>query len=101
MELAIVLDRQIAIAKWALLMLRLVFLSDLGFHADRPSVRRLRRLPILAAEATGNLSYSALHNWIRREGAKLADRALSPGAVERIKEKVRISDDAEDQASHL
>jgi hypothetical protein len=96
-ELAIALERQVSIAKWSLLMLRLVFLSDLGFHADTPGVRRLRRLPILAAEATGSLSYSALHNWVRREGAKVADRALSPTAVERIKEAVKVSDDAEAQ----
>ena len=96
-ELAIALDRQVSIAKWSLLMLRLVFLSDLGFHADTPSVRKLRRLPILAAEATGSLSYSALHNWVKREGVKLADRALSPSAVERIKEDVKVSDDEEAQ----
>jgi hypothetical protein len=94
-ELAIALERQISIAKWSLLMLRLVFLSDLGFHADTPGVRKLRRLPILAAEATGSLSYSTLHNWVKRVGAQLADRALSPRAVERIKEEVKVSDDTE------
>jgi hypothetical protein len=93
-ELAIVLERQISIAKWALLMLRLVFLSDIGFHApgSMHSIRKLRRLPVLAAEGTGNLSYSSLHNWVKREGAKFADRALSPTAIERIKEEVRAGD---------
>ena len=94
-EIAIALERQVSVAKWALLMLRLVFLSDLGFHADSGNVRRLRQLPVLAAEATGSLSYSALHNWVKREGAKLADRALSPSSVARIKEQVRFTDDSE------
>lgn len=94
-ELAITLERQISIAKWALLMLRLVFLSDLGFHADAGNVRRLRQLPILAAEATGSLSYSALRNWVMREGVKLADHALTPKTVARIKEQVRVTDDEE------
>jgi hypothetical protein len=98
-ELSISLERQISMAKWSLLMLRLVFLSDLGFHADTGTVRKLRRLPILAAEATGNLSYSALHSWVKREGAKLADRALSPRTVEPKKAEVRMTDDDEARRS--
>jgi hypothetical protein len=94
-ELAITLERQISIAKWSLLMFRLVFLSDLGFHATTGNVRQLRHLPVLAAEATGSLSYSTLHKWIQRQGAKLADRALSPSSVEKIKDKVRVTEDEE------
>lgn len=98
-ELAIALERQISIAKWAILMLRLVFLSDLGFHADSAKVRRLRLLPSLAAEATASLSYSALHNWVKREGTKLADRALSPSSMTRIQDRVRVTEESEAQQS--
>jgi hypothetical protein len=94
-ELAITLERQVSIAKWSLLMLRLVFISDLGFHATSGNVRRLRHLPRLAAEGTASLSFSALHSWVKREGAKLADRVLTPNSIERIKDQVRVTEDDE------
>jgi hypothetical protein len=59
-------------------MLRLVFMSDIGHHASNHSrLAGLRRMPERAAESTASLSFGKLIRWVRKEGIKIADQALS------------------------
>jgi hypothetical protein len=77
-ETRLSLARQVDIAKWAVVMLRLVFMSDIGHHASNHSrLAALRRMPERAAESTASLSFGKLIRWVRKEGIKIADQALS------------------------
>jgi hypothetical protein len=85
------LERQLGIAKWAIVMLRLVFMSDIGHHAWKEKERRvaeLRSLPERAAEATDAVSFSKLMKWVKREGMEIADRALPRRKYEELMEEI-------------
>lgn len=82
---ALPLGRQMDLARWSILMLRLAFLSDVGAHArsTHDRVRRAGNLVERAAEATGQLSFSRLMKWVRSEGKKQIDDALPVAEYER------------------
>ncbi|NUP99532.1 MAG: hypothetical protein HUU35_06725 [Armatimonadetes bacterium] len=78
------LERQLDLSRWWLLMLRLVFISDLGAHslsgaseAGEPGhLSALSDLAEQAAAATQIPSSRRLATWVRRTGAPLFDRCL-------------------------
>lgn len=73
---ALPLGRQLDLARWSIVMLRLTFLSDVGQHARSGKIRTVRDLPERAAEATGDLSFKKLMSWVRKEGVTLLREAL-------------------------
>jgi hypothetical protein len=80
-ELPISLKRQIEIAKWSLLMLRLMFISDVGYHArdaagDGSDVKKLKSLAEDAAIQTEKVNYNTLMRWIKKEALPRFDKAL-------------------------
>jgi hypothetical protein len=84
------LERQVELAKWSLVMMRLVLISDVGSYADpRDAVHRLARLAELAAEKTGELGSRRLLAWIKREGLGYLDRALPEKRYERLSAELR------------
>ncbi len=85
-ETALPLDRQIDLAKWSILMLRLTFLSDFGHHASGTdhSVRHITDLAEQAAVAVPELSFQRLFKWVSRNAPKLLDRALPEAEYERL-----------------
>jgi hypothetical protein len=89
-EAPIPLERQVAIAKWAVVMLRLVFMSDIGHHAAKRDrqVAKLRALPERAAMATDAVSCSKLLSWVKREGIDIVEHALPRRKYERLAEKL-------------
>ena len=71
------LARAMELTKWSVVMLRLTFLSDLGFHApETESVARLRDLPEHAAAAINDVALEPLLTWLRTDGAEILERAL-------------------------
>ncbi|MEZ4293575.1 MAG: hypothetical protein R3B70_01265 [Polyangiaceae bacterium] len=85
-ELSISIARQVELAKWALMMLRLTFVSDVGHHASssKEPIRKLADLPEEAAADTNALSASKLRLWIKRNGVKRFDAALPESRYERL-----------------
>lgn len=85
------LSRRVDLAKWSVVFMRLLLLSDIGTHAKtsgfrgrRVRIHRLSNLVEQAALGTGDLSLSKLMRWIRREGARLVDEALPPKEYQRL-----------------
>lgn len=78
--------RQLELARWSTIMLRLVFLSDLGFHAKtaRHRMRGLASLPEEAAAATGSLSPTKLLKWVRRNALPRFNWALSEASYAKL-----------------
>lgn len=88
MELAIPLARQVELAQWAVLMLRLIFISDIGHHAKaaspRAAVGGLAHLADQAAAETAEVSPQALMTWLKRKGLRRFDEALPERSYERM-----------------
>lgn len=85
-ELGLSLARQLELASWAVMMLRLIFLSDVGSHAER-SGHRVRELSVLAEQAaleTRELSFKRLHRWVKTRGVEILDKALPEGEYRRL-----------------
>jgi hypothetical protein len=85
------LKRQVDLARWSVVILRLTFLSDVGAHAHaaegkRHRIHSLSGLAERAAEETGELSLSKLMRWLRREGIKRVERALPQAEYDRLAE---------------
>lgn len=86
------LQRQVDLAKWSVVILRLMFLADVGAHAHatagnekkRHRIHSLSGLAEQAAEATGDLSLSKLMRWLKREGIKSVDRAMSQAEYDHL-----------------
>ncbi|WP_147439727.1 hypothetical protein [Corallococcus sp. CA049B] len=80
MELAIPLARQVEMAQWAVLMFRLVFISDIGQYAkvsgSRAGVGGLSSLAEEAAAETSDVTPKALITWLKRKGLSRFDHAL-------------------------
>lgn len=91
---ALSLSRQLDLARWSVVMLRLTFLSDIAEHAasTRDTVRKARHLPEQAALATQDLSFHKLLRWVRTDGRKLLDEALPQRAYDRWSEKLHRND---------
>ena len=87
---ALPLGRQMDLARWSVVMLRLTFLSDVGQHAASTSdrIRRARDLPERAAEATVDLSFKKLMHWVRKDGRKILDDALPQDEYVRRSQKL-------------
>lgn len=97
-ELSLSLERQVDMAKWFVLMMRLLLISDVGFYAKQNSQRRLSALAGMAeraAEETDRLSPAVLLRWIRRTGIEIFDRALSEASYRRIRRGVREARESE------
>jgi len=77
-ETPLPLTRQLDLAKWSILMLRLIFISDVGSYAraNGSVVKRLSSLAEDAASATGSLSSHKLLRWVRRQATTRFDSAL-------------------------
>lgn len=79
------LDRQIELATWWLLMLRLVFISDVAAHArQRDAFENLASLPEVAARETDGLSVKKLQRWIRTRGLDLINTYLPESRYKEI-----------------
>lgn len=85
-ETALPLERQLDLARWSILMLRLTLLSDFGHHAQGTThaVRNLASLVEQAAEAVPELSFRRLFAWVSKKGPRLLDRALPEAEYERL-----------------
>ena len=73
------LDRQIELAKWSVLLLRLTYISDIGEHAQAigdTDIGELRDIAEEAALATETPSFRKLDRWIRSEGLNKINRVL-------------------------
>lgn len=77
-QLPVDLSRQVELAAWWILMLRLVFISDVGSHARAAghAVGSLADLAERAAEATTTPSVRKLSVWIRKKGLSAIDAVL-------------------------
>lgn len=71
------LARQVELAKWSIVMMRLLLISDVAYYADkRERISRLATLAERAAETSAALSAKKLLQWIKREGGRLFDDAF-------------------------
>lgn len=97
-ELPLPIARQVELAKWSIIMLRLTFVSDVGHHASttRDRVSRLSRLAEDAALEVDTLSPAKLLRWINREGRKRFYSALPERTYERLREELHKSTDDSD-----
>lgn len=89
-EAPIGLTRQIDLAKWTLVMMRLIFISDVASYAPKSDrVSRLVSLAERAAEETGALSPHNLLRWIDRTGDGLVAKALPESRYDAIRADLR------------
>jgi hypothetical protein len=94
-ELPVPVKRQLEIARWSTIMLRLLFLSDVGSHAPQAE-KRIHSLASLAedaAAATDAISPTILLKWIRQKAIPKFDRALSEKAYSKLCEELRADED--------
>lgn len=75
------LERQVELAQWGVVMLRLLFVSDIGKYAREQGdeVGALADIAEQAAEESGEVGLKSLTGWVRRRGVKLIDAALPRG----------------------
>lgn len=90
------LERQVDLAQWSMLMLRLVFISDVGSHAatQGDEVGQLADLAERAALESQTLSARTLARWVKNKGiaainAALPERRYNELAVELHRERDR------------
>lgn len=77
MESPAPLARQVDLAKWTILMTRLLLISDVASYAAKGErMAKLASLAERAAEDTETLSAKRLLGWIRREGSRVFDAVL-------------------------
>lgn len=90
------LARRVELAKWAIVMLRLTFVSDVAHHAesDNHPVRKLASLPDDAALASESLSASKLLRWVAREGTRRFDSALPESVYNKLAEELHKDQEA-------
>lgn len=78
--MAVSLERHAELAQWSVVMLRLLFLADVGGYARIQGigngVSRLADLHDEAAAGSGDVSLDKLLRWIQRDGKKRVDEAL-------------------------
>jgi len=71
------LARQVELAQWSLIMMRLLLISDVASYADKNErISRLSTLAERAAERSGALSVKKLLQWLKRDGERAFDDAL-------------------------
>jgi hypothetical protein len=93
-ETSLPIARQIELAQWSVLMLRLTVLSDLGSYAaeEGHGVRTLADLAECAALETGELSFRKLFRWIKATGKERVGKALPEDEYERLWGEVHRDD---------
>jgi len=91
------LARQVALAEWSVIMMRVIFISDVGSHArrDDAEMAKLASLAELAAEGAPDLSPKRLLGWLKRHGSKLVHQALSEDRYEQLAADLRAEASAE------
>ena len=90
-ESAASLSRQVALAQWSVIMLRVIFISDVGAYArshDR-KMAKLANFADQAAEGAKELSPKRLLTWLKRHGIKLVDEALTESRYEKLAAQVK------------
>ncbi len=93
-EGAIPLDRRVALSQWSVIMMRAIFISDVGFYAssaDRP-MNKLASFAEQAAEGAPDLSPKRLVSWLKRNGMGLLDKALPERRYEQISATIRAEE---------
>jgi hypothetical protein len=84
-ETPVPLSRQVELARWSIMMMRLILISDVASYASKQErIARLASLAEHAAADTGELSPGRLERWIKRKGEDLFDAALPQGKYEEI-----------------
>jgi hypothetical protein len=84
-ETPVPLSRQVELARWSIMMMRLILISDVASYASKHErVARLASFAEQAAASTGELSPGRLEKWIRRTGEDLFDAALPQRKYEEI-----------------
>jgi hypothetical protein len=81
------LDRQIELAKWSVLILRLTYISDIGEYAQRAgdgNIGALRDIAEEAALATEKPNLRKLEKWVRSNGMPKIDSILPESTYTRI-----------------
>src|SRR5262249_49795507 len=93
-ETAVPIARQIELAQWSIVMLRLTVLSDIGSYATEEghAVRALAELAERAAAETGELSLRRLSRWVRTTGMEQVRRALPEDEYERMSSELHRDD---------
>jgi hypothetical protein len=93
-ETAVPIARQIDLAEWSILMLRLTVLSDLGSYAadEGHPVESISDLAEAAALETRELSSRKLLRWIVTAGKERVHRALSEDEYERLSRELHRDD---------
>ncbi len=78
LQLPVSLKRQIELVQWSLVMLRLSFISDIGYHAlpHKDPVGSLASLAEDAAAAIGTVSLRKLRPWIKKTALPRFDEVL-------------------------
>ena len=85
--------RQRELAQWSIMMLRLVFLSDVGYLApDADEVAALRALPEKAASDVDEIDFDALMKWVIRKGWAAATDAFPRARYEELANELHRSD---------
>jgi hypothetical protein len=89
-EAPLALERRIELAKWSIVMLRLIFVSDVALHAREAGHRfgRLATLAEEAAEETKVLSSRRLLTWAARKGRPRFESILPESAYIRISQQL-------------
>ena len=86
------LERQIELARWSLLLLRLTYIADIGEYAhmaeDEP-IGLLRNIAEEGAMATQSPSLRKLERWIRQVGFKEIDAILPESKYRQICQELR------------
>lgn len=84
-EMPVPLSRQVELARWSIMMMRLILISDVASYAKKTErIARLASFAEQAAEGTGELSPRRLLGWIKRKGEGLFDDALPQAKYEEI-----------------
>jgi len=89
-------ERQIELELWSLVMLRLVFIADVGSHARQEGhpIAALSDLPERAALAmTSGPKLKSLMRWIKLEGLSAIDAALPVAEYERLGSELHVQRD--------
>jgi len=82
--------RQIELGQWSILMMRLLFISDVASCTPGDDgIHELAGLAEAAAEQTQTPSPLRLRRWVRREGLPLFDAALSAERYEELAAELR------------
>ena len=94
-DLPVPQTRQRELARWSMVMLRLTFLSDVGYLApDSDDVAALRDLPEAAASAVDDIDFNALMAWVVKRGWGAALQAFPRARYERLASELSSTPDA-------